>query len=165
MSLFQEAIQAGIPPDGRFLNACIRCFGDDIDRAMTAWKQEFRTAALSHENRQTRSTFRSTKKKKKKNLVAAYNGLLHVCGQAGRPDIALRLVYAMNKEESVEPNEASLNSYYAGKKIRENDTADLDPKKTIRMMSQYETLLQVECTTYDKRDKRRWHEKRLRIIF
>ena len=131
-----------------------------------AWKKDIRSAALSHENRK-RPSSSILPNRKKKNLAAAYHGLLHVCGRAGCPDIALRLVYAMSKE-GVEPNETSLNSYNAGKKIREISTGQGDEKQgAIRraITNQYETLLTVECTKYEASDKRRKGDRRVRIIF
>lgn len=159
IQLFRDALASGAAPDGRLVNACIRCYGDQVDRALLAWKNEMRSAVLAHENRKRLSSSESFPKKRKKNLVAAYNGLLYVCGKAGRPDIALRLAYAMNKE-GVEPNETSYNSYIKGKEDRtEKETA------MMRILAnQHESLLQVECVKYDTRDKRRENEKRIRII-
>ena len=158
IDLFRNALRSDIPPDGRFVNACLRCFGNEVDKAIMTWKNEMRVAVVSHENRK-RPTSSAFPKKRKKNVAAAYHGLLYVCGKAGRPDIALRLVYAMNKEE-VEPSETSYNAYLKGKEERK------DEKAVIRMMAnQYESLLQVECLKYDTRDKRRESEQRIRIIF
>ena len=109
LELFRNATNAGVPADGRFVNAVFRCFGNDINAALSAWKDEIRIACLRHEGR-TRSTPVPDWRTKGKNLIAAYNGLIHVCGRAVRPDIALRLIYAMNKE-GLEPNEISLNCY------------------------------------------------------
>ena len=159
IQLFRDALKSGIAPDGRFVNACIRCYGDQVDKALLAWKNEMRSAVLAHENRKRSSSSDSFPKKRKKNLVAAYNGLLYVCGKAGRPDIALRLAYAMNKE-GVEPNETSYNSYIKGKEDRsQGETA------MMRILAnQHESLLQVECVKYDTRDKRRENDRRIRII-
>ena len=159
IQLFRDALASGAAPDGRLVNACIRCYGDQVDKALLAWKNEMRSAVLAHENRKKPKSSESFPKKRKKNLVAAYNGLLYVCGKAGRPDIALRLAYAMNKE-GVEPNETSFNSYIKGKEDRtEKETA------IMRILAnQHESLLQVECVKYDTRDKRRENEKRIRII-
>ena len=159
IQLFRDALASGAAPDGRLVNACIRCYGDQVDKVLLAWKNEMRSTVLAHENRKRPSSSDSFPKKRKKNLVAAYNGLLYVCGKAGRPDIALRLAYAMNKE-GVEPNETSYNSYIKGKE-------DRTVKETAMMRilaNQHESLLQVECVKYDTRDKRRENEKRIRII-
>mmetsp|Transcript_26240 Transcript_26240/g.40118 ORF Transcript_26240/g.40118 Transcript_26240/m.40118 type:complete len:859 (+) Transcript_26240:205-2781(+) len=161
MSMYEIFVDNSLQTDGRMLNAIIRCFGADISGALDVWKTTFRPAAIStgenfpKENEMSVSRFRLTKRGK--NLLAAYHGLLHVAGRAYRPDIALRIVYAMKKEK-VEPTEASLNCYNAGSRIR-----DLEPNK-IRLHSQYENMLQVECTKYDTADTRRSSEKRVRII-
>jgi hypothetical protein len=177
MELFRNSTDEGIPADGRFVNAIFRCFGDDIDAAVASWKQEIRTACVSHESR-TRTAPRSVYRSKNKNLIAAYNGLLYVCGRALRPDIALRLAYAMNRE-GIEPNDVSFNNYSAGKRRREqmdpHDTSEETrkfplgslPKKLlprIIMVDQYENLLYVECTKYDQYSKRMSNDKRVRII-
>ena len=106
-----------------------------------------------------------------KNLLAAYHGLLHVSGRAGRPDVALRLAYAMGKE-GLEPSESALNCYNAGKRIRETAAAggragrgERDDVVRLRMEDQYESLLMIECTKYDQNDRRRSDERRVRIIF
>jgi hypothetical protein len=112
LDLFRNSTHAGIPADGRFINAVFRCFGDDISAALESWKGEIRTACLEHESRTRRAPV-SVHRSRNKNLIAAYNGLLHVCGRALRPDIAVRLAYAMNRE-GIEPDEVSLNSYSGG---------------------------------------------------
>lgn len=174
VDLFRNATYAGIPSDGRFINAVFRCFGDDIDAALTSWKGEIRLSCLEHESRTRRAPV-SIHRSRNKNLVAAYNGLLYVCGRALRPDVAVRLAYAMNKE-GLEPNNVSLNSYRSGKRVREDRLAKEtnEEKKAGRMWSrlipkpnmveQYESLLFVECTKYDPRIKRMSKDKKVRII-
>jgi len=159
IKLFRDALESNIAPDGRLVNACIRCYGDQIDMALSAWKKEMRSSVLAHENRSRPRASSSFPKRRKKNLAAAYNGLLYVCGKAGRADIALRLAYAMNKE-GVEPNETSYNSYIKGKEDRPQGETNF-----MRILAdQHESLLQVECVKYDTQDKRREKEKRIRII-
>ena len=159
IKLFRDALESNIAPDGRLVNACIRCYGDQIDMALSAWKKEMRSSVLAHENRSRPRSSSSFPKRRKKNLAAAYNGLLYVCGKAGRADIALRLAYAMNKE-GVEPNETSYNSYIKGKEDRPQGETNF-----MRILAdQHESLLQVECVKYDTQDKRREKEKRIRII-
>ena len=153
MELYHDAMQWNIPADGRFINAVIRSFGNDIDGAIQRWKTDLRLAVASYENRE-RPEY--SKHKKGKNLIAAYHGLINVAGKAGRPDIALRIIYAM-KKDGLEPNESTLNSYKTG--ARENRE-----EKSIRLKNQYENLLIVECTKYSQLDKRRSSEKRVRII-
>jgi len=160
IEIFRSATASGISADGRFINAIFRCFGDNIDAALKAWKNEIRGACLAHEKR-PRSAPPSIHRTQGKNLIAAYNGLLYVCGRAVRPDIALRVVYAMNKE-GVEPNEVSLNCYRSGKRVRGNVGSRLVQR--LRLVDPYESLLFVECTKYDENDKRRAGEKRVRII-
>ena len=188
MALFRNATYEGVPADGRFVNAIFRCFGHDIDSAIACWKNEIRKACLAHESR-TRNAPVSIHRSMKKNLIAAYNGLLYVCGRALRPDIAVRLAYAMNRE-GIEPNEVSLNNYLSGKRLQiiidksingedfgDNGSYNKDKPKgyfarrsmpkllpKINMVDQYENLLYVECTKYDKYNKRMSKDKRVRII-
>lgn len=97
--LFRCAQEDGVSADGRFLNAVLRCFGNDIDSAIKAWKREIGSAALGMSSG-THKEYSSVKQSA--NLAAAYNGLMHVCGRANRPDVALRLCYAMSKA-GIEP--------------------------------------------------------------
>jgi len=77
-----------------------------------------------------------------------------------RPDVGLRIAYAMAKA-GVDPTEVSLNSYLAGKRTTLNGASE---EKNLGLRRQYESLLTVECTKYSSFDKRRQHDKRIRII-
>jgi pentatricopeptide repeat protein len=163
--MFRNATKLGIPADGRFVNAVLRCFGDDIDAALAAWKDEIRPKCVAFEKR-ARSTPLPIGRPTGKNLVASYCGLLYVCGRALRPDIALRLVYAMSKE-GLEPNENALNSYRSGRRVPKPESeggfrSSLEQK--LKLIDPYESLLFVECTKYDRNDRRRAGDKRVRII-
>lgn len=157
MGLFQNATRSGVTMDGRFLNGVFRLFGDDIDGALLAWRNTIRRVCIT-DNRALETT-----------LVAAYHGILFVCGRALRPDVALRIVYVMYKENVI-PDETALNCYLAGKRRR----LELPPKgfgesikmnrEEIRFAAQFESLLSVECLKFNTKDKRRQGEKRVRII-
>eukprot|EP00797_Seminavis_robusta_P037389 Sro987_g228280.2 (797) ;mRNA; f:31122-33512 len=171
IEIFRNATSAGIPADGRFVNAVLRCFGADIDDAVNAWKQEIRSACLAHENR-ARSKPVSAARTKGKNLVAAYHGLIYVAGRALCPDVALRLVYAMGKE-GLPVDETALNCYKSGKrrarakrdmKSEQKNGVRQRLRKLLNMVDAYESLLFVECVKYDQRDKRRSGDKKIRII-
>lgn len=164
LAMFRQAMEIGVGADGRFANAILRSFGEDIESAITAWKEEIRPACLQYENRKRRVPA-SQRRRKGKNLVAAYDGLLNVAGRALRPDIGLRLVYAMQRE-GLEPNETNLNSYRSGKRtgqtlVKENRARAFARKL---VLDPYESLLFVECSRYDRNDRRRAGEKRVRII-
>jgi pentatricopeptide repeat protein len=160
LELFRNATSLHIPADGRFVNALIRCFRADINAALKAWKEDIRSPCLAAEKRAPSSSARSTDK----NLLSAYHSLLFVAGRAFRPDIALRLVYAMNKE-GVEVNEMAMQCYHAGKRkgITDSDNENVQ-RDAIAFCKQFENVLSVECTKYDTRDKRREGDKRVRII-
>jgi len=154
LKLFRDAMNQGVTPDGRFLNAVLRCFGDDIEAALAAWKTDVGPAAASQQRNGNM------------NLQQAYNGLMHVCGRALRPDIATRIAYAMNKA-GVEPTEVSLNCYKSGKRVAMEGKTE-NSKKGLGLTNQYENLLSVECTKYNARkfdkSKRRAGDKKIRII-
>ena len=164
--LYRNATAAGVPADGRVINSILRCFGTDIDEALSLWKNEIRPRCVAYENR-ARPQPLSRQRPAGKNVLAAYNGLLYVCGRALRPDIAVRLIYAMNKE-GLEPNENSLNSYRAGKRLADSrpsaQTLRTRLADTLKLIDPYESILYVECTKYDSSDRRRQGEKRVRII-
>jgi len=96
--------------------------------------------------------------------LVAYNGLLYVSGRALRPDIAVRLVYAMSKE-GLAANENSLNSYRSGKRLADDGTGFRSRlARRLKLIDPYESILYVECTKYDSNDRRRTGEQRVRII-
>ena len=152
--LFKYAKEDRAHVDGRFLNALLRLYGDDIEAAVLAWKGGLASAAVGVDAT-----------KRNANLAAAYNGLMHVCGRALKPDVALRLSYAM-KKAGVEPNEVCLNSYNSGKRIAlhggDTNTRRLGFQQGFK--EQFESLLTVECTKYSTKDKKRASDKRIRII-
>jgi len=165
LRLFRNATRSSVPADGRFVNAVLRCFGDDIDAALSAWKSEMRPHCLKYENRK-RNSPPPLQRTRRKNLVAAYHGLLYVSGRALRPEIALRLVYAMVKE-GIEPNETALRCYYSGKLVRDRIFRDKETSSFFRgvhLIIPYESLLYIECTKYSVDDVRRVGERRVRII-
>lgn len=164
LGLFREANEKGFASDGRFLNAVIRGYGDNTAAALQDWKKEIRQACVTENNR-TFSSKNQIRRNKAENLFASYNGLLHVCGRSFKPEIALRVVYAM-KKEGLEANEVSLNSYKSGKRIRgHNDVGPAsDILQKLKLANVYESLLEVECLKYDQYDRRRKGEQRVRII-
>ena len=151
MDIYHDAIKHDVYVDGRFINAVIRCYGDNIEDAIKSWKSVLRHVRWDNENKNL--------SQKGQHLVMAYNGLVYVSGRAGRPDIALRLTFAMMKD-GIEPKEMTLNCYNSGARIRKS----FGLSEVIRMMDQYENLLTIECTKYNQNDERRKNEKRLRII-
>lgn len=147
LCLYNHALENNISIDGRFMNAILRCYGENIVTAISDWKTKYRSSMIIQGK-----TDKSTK-----NLIAAYNGLVQVAGRAYRPDIALRIAYAMSKD-GIEPNETTWNNYNSGVRKRSEQSTK------VRFHSQHEELLAVECTKYCSNDKRRLSEKRVRII-
>jgi len=151
LTLFRNAMTEHVAADGRFLNAVLRCFGDNIDGALDSWKREIGPAASAYER---------VSKKRGANVLAAFNGLMHVCGRAIRPDIATRIAYAM-KKSGYEPTEVCMNSYLAGKRMTLDD---VNKGKNVGLTTQYESALLLECTKYNLNDMRRVNDKKIRII-
>ena len=77
-----------------------------------------------------------------------------------RPDVGLRIAYAMAKAGS-DPTEVTLNSYLAGKRMTLDGASE---EKNLGLRRQYESLLTVECTKYSSSDRRRQNDKKIRII-
>lgn len=152
IDLFARATEMGVPADGRFLNAVLRCCGNNLVAAVALWKDTMRKESTAY-------CATVSPIVRKQNLKAVYNGLLYVSGRAYRPDIALRFVYALRKED-IEPDEGCLNSYRAG--CRE-ENRQVSPIRE-GVMAVHESLLVVECTKFDLRDRRRQEETRVRII-
>jgi pentatricopeptide repeat protein len=124
-ALFRNATLSGVPADGRFVNAAIRCFGPDLDGAIECWKREIRPAVVARRSGTARSYPGGADGPRgpsppagDKSLAAAYHGLLYVCGRAGSPQMALRVVYAMRRD-GLEPDETALNCYRSGKHDRQ----------------------------------------------
>jgi len=155
-SLLERAVQVGVKADGRFLNALFRCFGEDADSAVNAWQTTVRSLCIKDNKRVDLL---------QRNLDSAYRGLLHVSGRAKRPDLALKIVYAM-KKEGLKPSEMSMNCYLAGKRMRRQLTNRGIATRIAEKIKveTYESLLFVECTEYNVKDKRRQGEARVRII-
>jgi hypothetical protein len=149
IELFNSAKEDNAHEDGRFLNALLRCYADDIDGALKQWKAGLASAAVGVGIADNYSSI-----KRSANLAAAYNGLMYVCGRAVRPGVALRLSFAM-KKTGVEPNEISLNSYLSGKRVALNG---MEFNKRFSFNSQVEELLAVEC------NKRQANGTKIRII-
>ena len=166
LKIFNNATRDGIHADGRLVNAIFRCYGSDIAGALAGWKSHIRTATYEYEQSSNRIGTSN-----KKNMLAAYSGLMYVCGRAERPDIAVRIVYAMKNKEGLDPSENPYNNYRSGKNTRKNLVKQDKPESSWRgilpkigMVKQYENILFVECKSFDTRDKRMEKDNRIRII-
>lgn len=164
--IFQNATRDGIHADGRLVNAIFRCYGDNIAGALDGWKSDIRKATHEFEQK-----INGKGEGNNKNMLAAYNGLLYVCGRAERPDIAVRIVYAMKNKEGLDPSENPYNNYRSGKLTRKSLVKrdkevsrwrGMLPK--LDLVGQYENVLYVECKNYDTRDRRTEKDSRIRII-
>ncbi|GMH65757.1 hypothetical protein TrST_g203 [Triparma strigata] len=130
--------------DGRLINAYIRCFGDQIDEALDLWSKEIRDSLTIAGNR-------------KQNQLQGLTGLLYCCGRAGRPDHALKIVYAINKELGITPTESLLQTYINGKAVGQ--------KKIGFAMKVFEDLLEVETKKFNVKDSRSESEPKIKILW
>lgn len=166
VALFNEAVhEHAIPADGRLVNAVLRCFGSDVDQALFHWKSGIGRAVRK----------RNDQRRGDDDLIAAYHGFFTVCRRGRRPDVALRLVYAMTSLK-LEVDETALRCYDAGKKGRNEEEdgvcsavggggGDVIKSLSNAFVEQYESVLVVECTKYDESENRINGERRVRIIF
>lgn len=147
--LYLNAVDVGVDPDGRFLNGILRCFGPKIKEALDLWKNQMRPQIISF--------YRDGIKGRQLNLSAAYSGMFYVCGRALRPDVALRLTYAMVKD-GLEPDDRCLNTYRMGRREHGNLSALKE-----KLLDIHESLLEVECSK-SRNIKHRRDDRKVRVI-
>ena len=161
--------------DGRFANAFLRCYGEDVSAAMNCWRSELKT--------KTSGGVTGT--------AQALAGLCYCAGRSARPDVALKVSYAATKgqkgkrgspdeafaqvREGVARSEATMlyettpnaksslllhssQAYFNGKKARTS------PQLSIAMKV-FENLLEVESKSFCVDDKRAKGDKKIRIIW
>ena len=122
-----EAIEEKVTWSNAMVNSAIISNGDDVESALTMWK---------------RIRLKAAKLGMGKFDGMVYESLLHVCGAAGRPGDALKLVYAMRKEKIKPRSGKSLYSAFQ-RGVKEQDRALHIQRDFVR--NQYLKLLQVEC--------------------
>lgn len=149
--LYANATRLGVDPDGRFLNGVLRCFGSNLSDALDLWKTDMRPTIVSF--------YQNNTKIRSQNLNVAYFGLFYVCGRALRPDVALRIGYAMTKD-GLEPDERCLNTYRIGR--RDHGRVSTIKEKLLDI---HESLLEVECSKAQSSDDRQGrNDWKVRVI-
>jgi len=132
----------GFQFEGRFLNAYLRCWRDDVDGVIREWK-EIRKLNLIQLNSGAE--------------VKGSHGLIWCCGVGRRPDVALKVVYAMQKEGRT-VGDICLNVYKRGREEGGNVEARWGSIKA------YEDLLEVECEQFRDEDWKKKGDKKIRIL-
>ena len=111
------------------LNAAMRACGEyhNTEAALAVWRGPIKellmatsaaTAAAASKNKSGTSTAKSVDaaRNRRRATAAAYHGLVHCMGLGGRPDLALRVVYAMKKSgvcDDLEAPATDQQSYYS----------------------------------------------------
>jgi pentatricopeptide repeat protein len=95
------------------------------------------------------------------NLLLGYMALLHVCGHAGRPDLALQVFYALSRD-GLAPCQAAWEAYLSGK---ESGRSPLGFRSSRPWMSSYENVLEREARAWEpvEKDVQKIPLKRIRI--
>ena len=132
----------GNPLPAAVAHALVCACGDDIRAAVTLWRDHLRPRMLSSRNADT--PLYNPAGQQPTAEQAAYHALLRVCGAAGRPDEALRIVYAMKRDGF--PADGSCHSaYFRGKDSAKSTASSLSGVQAVAMLQGgYEQLLALE---------------------
>jgi hypothetical protein len=149
-ALYTKAVLLGVKPDGRFLNGVLRCFGPNLSDALDLWTTDMRPRIISVYQNNTNIC--------NLNLSAAYFGLFYVCGRSLRPDVALRIGYAMAKD-GLEPDDRCLNTYRIGRR----DHGKISAIKE-RLLDIHESLFEVECSKSSNNNWQNRNDRKVRVI-
>ncbi|CAM9177567.1 unnamed protein product [Discosporangium mesarthrocarpum] len=146
-SLYLDAESRRVPINGKMCNSVMIGFGDDIEGAVSFWKQHVRPA-LTSRHLTPQGVLSEIPKELQEDLFAAYSGLIHVCGRARRADLAVKTVFAMRKD-GLAPNSVLSNTYFKAKSETERLLGPMRTESPFRLMAilqgQMEGVLEVEC--------------------
>jgi pentatricopeptide repeat protein len=87
IELLDEAIQCGVVCTAPMLNAALKTHGADLNAALTRWQSWRKSAQYSNAARD----------------IQVYRALLRAAGVAGRPESALRIIFAGKKASEIDP--------------------------------------------------------------
>ncbi len=130
VSLYREAEAQGVECNGIMAHALLRAFGGDASGALAFFKKELR-ARLKALDKQRQGQRRQEQGQEEEDdedenvdgvgvgggnthLSLAYLALLHVCGLAGRADLALQSVYIMQRD-GLRADRRAWEAYASGK--------------------------------------------------
>lgn len=131
--LLRNAIHDNVRIMPAMMNATISAFGDDVSDALKFW-QKMRAS----ENPKSRNAVKH---------VQAYEALFRVCGRAGRPDVALKIVYVMKKSKDVVASSTGTNLFRSFERgLKEGDQ---EGKVTRIFAKQYLEHFRTECQAFE----------------
>lgn len=132
-ALLRRALNSGLKLTPEILHAAISVFRNDVAAAIQFWQN-------------LPSICGSSYAKAVAHHVTVFEGLLRVCGAAGRPDLALRLVYALRKAQHKRAGFGTnfFNAFERG--LRERSKTPQDSLNFIQR--RYVEHLRVECHAF-----------------
>lgn len=134
--LLDEAIADGVPWTSAMVNAALSTHGSDVDSAVTLWK-----ALRAYPDEASRAAVSDK---------MVYDALMRVSGAAGRPDMALRIVYAATKAQHLHGSGETrlFNAFQRG--MRESGCEQRVVDNVLKW--QYLQHLRVKCGAFERVD-------------
>jgi pentatricopeptide repeat protein len=131
--LLADAVESGVTCCPPMLNAALAAYGTDIDGAIEQWRKwrASKPYACAAGNLQV------------------YHALLRVAGAAGRPDAALRILFAGKRNNELEPstNKGLFGTFMKGAR----EGGQVEKLRSNFLMNQYMTHLRLECRAFTKK--------------
>jgi pentatricopeptide repeat protein len=128
--LLADAVESGVTCCPPMLNAALAAYGVDIDGALEQWRlwrlsKPYASAAGN---------------------LQVYHALLRVAGAAGRPDAALRVLFAGKRNHELEPstNKGLFGSFMKGAR----EGGQVERLRSNFLMKQYTSHLRLECRAF-----------------
>lgn len=142
--ILEDAISNGVECTPAMLNASLICQGQDITSALERWRGWQKHAAYGSAARH----------------LDVYRGLLRVAGLSGRPDMALRIVFAGTKAGALKPDvdEGLFKAFRRGLREGGHETEVMNNL----ISRQYVAHLRLQCRVFETGKESRKME-RLRI--
>lgn len=129
--LLRQATEDGVRWMPSMVNATLSAYGSRVMDAVKCWKT-LRGGAREDDARAVRH-------------VQTYEALLRVCGRAGRPDVALKIVYVMRKSGDVLATKGANLFHTFERGVREGGSRH---KLTGIIARRYLVHLETECRAF-----------------
>lgn len=155
IALYHEAQEDGVSPNGIMCHALLRSFGPDAKGALGFFKRELRVSlkaldAVDRAEEAARGLEDETEDGREidgvftsgGNLSLAYMALLYICGVSGRSDLALQLLYAMQRDGL--PTDQNVWEAFEAGKTAPGAAATATSSMGQLWMGPYESLLRTE---------------------
>lgn len=143
--VLDDAVATGICITPPILNAALLCYGGEVDRAVRVWNS-WRSLDTHREAASD---------------MQVYRALLRSAGMAGKPDAALKLLFAGKKNGELEPavTQGLYGAFMRG--LREGGQVRRVRESVIA--NQYLRHLQLECRAFDRSENDNMSVERVRI--